>query len=72
MGLWTTLVLMPKTAVDLDYSSQPWKHQVRSAGKGLDMQSVAVAHPMHEPPHGHLWRRVLASDTPHILAAPLP
>jgi hypothetical protein len=71
VGLWATAVPMPETALDLDDLQQPWKDQIRSAGKCVDMKPVAESHSMHNPPHHNLRRRVLASDFAHVLAAPV-
>jgi hypothetical protein len=71
MGPRAAAVLMPKTALNLYDFPQSREDQIRPARKGVDVQPIAKAHPVDEPAHDHLGRRILASDTPHILTAPL-
>jgi hypothetical protein len=71
VGLRATAVLMPEAALNLDDFQQPWKDQIRPAGKCVDMEPVAESHSMDNPSHSNLWRRVLTSDFAHVLATPV-
>jgi hypothetical protein len=47
-------MLMPETTVNLNNFHQSWEHEIRSSRELVNVESVAEAHPMHEPPHCHL------------------
>jgi len=62
-------VLVPETAVHKDNLAKPGKNQVGFAGKIADVETIAEAHPVHEPTNYHLRLRILASHAGHPLAS---
>jgi hypothetical protein len=53
------IVHVPKTPIDVDDLPQSWEHKIRRAGKGADMQAVAVSQGMDEPADHQFRGRVL-------------
>lgn len=69
MRVDTSGMLMPKAASDLDDALQTWEYHVGPAWQVHGMEPVTVTHAMNQPPHHQLWRRVLATNTPHVRGA---
>lgn len=62
---------MPETAVHEDSFLSAWKDNIGPSGKVSPVQAESVSEPVDQAPQGDLRIRILASDTPHIVTAPL-
>ena len=68
MGELATPVRMPVTAVSLnDFSKGMKRRGLDNPGESAQ-EAVSVAHTVNELADSHLWRCILASDSPHVLA----
>ena len=63
------IVVVPIATVYQDDSPASRENQVRTPRQLVVVEPVAEAHSMYEPPHHHLWSRVLGSDSAHVLAS---
>lgn len=62
---------VPIAPIDLNDFSKTREDEVRRPRESADVQPVPVAHAVNQPTHGHLGRRILAADAPHVLTSTL-
>ena len=56
---------MPKTSVNENNTTQPWKNKIRSSGKISPMKPVAVTERMHNLAHKHFRLGIFPSNKGH-------
>ena len=62
-------MVVPKAPVDKDYLAVSWEDDVWAAWQVADVQAEPEAQPVRHAPDNLLWRRVMAVDAGHDLAA---
>ena len=62
-------VLMPEAAPHFYDLVEPSKNEIGLAWKVCNVESVAVAHPVNETAHNHLWLHTLAPNLAHVFTA---
>jgi hypothetical protein len=65
----TAWVLVPEAATDFNDALEPGENQIGFAWELGHVKPVAIAHPMHDAPHGHFGRRIQAANPPHVRRA---
>ena len=63
------MMRVPEAAVDENDLLQPGKDKVRATRELAIVQTVTKPHSVYEPSHNHLRLRILAADSPHVLAS---
>ena len=59
------VVAVPEATVDEDYLAPRPEHEVGAPGQVAPVETVAIAHPVQEPAHGHFGAGVLLPNRGH-------
>ena len=63
------MMSMLETTIYQNHRVKPPQDDIRRRRNVLDMQTISIAMSMQKASHNHLWPRILAANSRHILMA---